>query len=251
MIEVTMLSYMCFVLSLVGLFGLTAADGELVERATCIKEWDQCGGIGYNGTTCCISGTSCSEINSYYYQCVPVTAVSSLSVTVASSTSITGVSSTSVSVVCCLPSPNPRDYFFQLTPFKSSGATVSTAAASFSGATVYTTTSSLLTGSATAKKTQAAYPAATSGACGSWTLVENVCCPSYCGNDDTSSSCSGLASCNCTTPPADMCKSGTMYPEKLSVSPHEDWHYSVSLALDQPRWRGILIRSFRDQRILD
>ncbi len=134
-----------------------------------------------------------------------------------------------------LTTPYPRNKFL-LTLFKSSGATVSTAAASWSGATVYTTTSSLLTGSATAKNTQAAYPAATSGACGSWTLVENVCCPSYCGNDDTSSSCSGLASCNCTTPPAEMCKSGTMYPEKLSVSPDEAWHYSVSLALDRPWW---------------
>jgi len=33
-------------------------------------EWGQCGGIGWTGCTSCASGTSCSQINAYYFQCL-------------------------------------------------------------------------------------------------------------------------------------------------------------------------------------
>ncbi|KAJ7600286.1 glycoside hydrolase [Mycena floridula] len=32
--------------------------------------WDQCGGIGFNGPTVCVSGTTCTVINPYYSQCL-------------------------------------------------------------------------------------------------------------------------------------------------------------------------------------
>nr|GAT43893.1 glycoside hydrolase [Mycena chlorophos] len=34
-------------------------------------EWGQCGGIGWTGCTSCASGTTCSEQNAYYSQCLP------------------------------------------------------------------------------------------------------------------------------------------------------------------------------------
>ncbi|EKM56584.1 glycoside hydrolase family 5 protein [Phanerochaete carnosa HHB-10118-sp] len=40
------------------------------------QEWQQCGGIGFTGSTTCVSGSVCSVINDYYSQCVPGTASS-------------------------------------------------------------------------------------------------------------------------------------------------------------------------------
>ncbi|EMD37800.1 carbohydrate-binding module family 1 protein/glycoside hydrolase family 5 protein [Gelatoporia subvermispora B] len=41
-------------------------------------EWGQCGGIGWTGPTTCVSGTVCTEQNSYYSQCLPGAASSSV-----------------------------------------------------------------------------------------------------------------------------------------------------------------------------
>lgn len=84
----------------------------------------------------------------------------------------------------------------------------------------YTTTDT----STVASHSQSPYPSIAASSCGSWTLVDNVCCPSYCATDDTSESCTCS---NCTTPPSADCKSGAMYPEVLTVSTNETWHYSV------------------------
>ncbi|KAH7873576.1 endo-1,4-beta-xylanase C precursor [Lentinula edodes] len=35
------------------------------------QEWGQCGGIGWAGSTTCVSGTVCTVINAYYSQCLP------------------------------------------------------------------------------------------------------------------------------------------------------------------------------------
>ncbi|KAK5661348.1 hypothetical protein OQA88_11244 [Cercophora sp. LCS_1] len=32
--------------------------------------WGQCGGIGWNGPTACVSGTTCTRLNDYYHQCL-------------------------------------------------------------------------------------------------------------------------------------------------------------------------------------
>ena len=37
----------------------------------CATAWVQCGGTGWSGPTCCDSGFSCSQMNSWYSQCVP------------------------------------------------------------------------------------------------------------------------------------------------------------------------------------
>ncbi|KAI8802720.1 acetyl xylan esterase [Cladochytrium replicatum] len=36
----------------------------------CAAKWAQCGGIGWGGSTCCISGTTCTKQNDYYSQCL-------------------------------------------------------------------------------------------------------------------------------------------------------------------------------------
>jgi hypothetical protein len=90
------------------------------------------------------------------------------------------------------------------------------------GLSTYTTTDT----STAALHSQSPYPSIAASSCGSWTLVDNVCCPSYCATDDTSESCTCSS---CTTPPSADCKSGTMYPEVHTVSTNETWHYSVRL----------------------
>ncbi|OUM58441.1 carbohydrate-binding module family 1 protein [Piromyces sp. E2] len=36
----------------------------------CAAKWGQCGGQGYNGPTCCQSGSTCHEVNQWYSQCL-------------------------------------------------------------------------------------------------------------------------------------------------------------------------------------
>lgn len=78
---------------------------------------------------------------------------------------------------------------------------------------------------------QSPYPVPTvTDSCGSWTLIENVCCPTYCEDVLTSEDCTSYtaAECGaCISPPAADCMSGTMYNETLSVNSDEAWHYSV------------------------
>ncbi|KAH6682523.1 expansin module family protein [Halenospora varia] len=120
------------------------------------------------------------------------------------------------------------DYYSQCQPNKAPTGTESGvgAAPTFSGPLIYTT--SLPTAVTTRVHTQAAYPSPSNGACGSWSLTDNVCCPTYCANDNRSESCSTSSSCTCTSPPSAMCKSGAMYPEVHSVTKSEPWHFSRS-----------------------
>lgn len=37
----------------------------------CSGEWGQCGGIDWEGPTCCDEGADCVELNEWYYQCFP------------------------------------------------------------------------------------------------------------------------------------------------------------------------------------
>lgn len=76
---------------------------------------------------------------------------------------------------------------------------------------------------------QSAYPSVNDSTCGSWTLVENVCCPLYCSNQNESSTCDSTCTGECVTPPAADCMSGTMWGETFHVNDTEDWHYSVRL----------------------
>jgi len=36
----------------------------------CAAKWAQCGGVGFNGPTCCQSGSTCHQVNQYYSQCI-------------------------------------------------------------------------------------------------------------------------------------------------------------------------------------
>ncbi|KAI0347834.1 endoglucanase [Trametopsis cervina] len=47
---------------LLGLAALTVAQQQ---------QWAQCGGIGWTGGTTCVSGSACTKLNDYYYQCIP------------------------------------------------------------------------------------------------------------------------------------------------------------------------------------
>ncbi|KAH6846947.1 1, 4-beta cellobiohydrolase [Chaetomium sp. MPI-CAGE-AT-0009] len=50
----------------------TALAAPLVEeRQNCGAAWTQCGGNGWQGATCCASGSSCVKQNDWYSQCIP------------------------------------------------------------------------------------------------------------------------------------------------------------------------------------
>ncbi|KAG4083197.1 hypothetical protein H8356DRAFT_1750283 [Neocallimastix lanati (nom. inval.)] len=53
---------------------VTVEEGptNVVDDSKCGSQWTQCGGIGYNGETCCKSGLTCKEVSKYYSQCVKV-----------------------------------------------------------------------------------------------------------------------------------------------------------------------------------
>jgi len=73
--------------------------------------YGQCGGIGWTGATTCVSGTTCQELNSYYYQCLPGAASSSTppppTTTVHSTTSTKPTTSTGPSSSSGAPPSNP------------------------------------------------------------------------------------------------------------------------------------------------
>jgi len=51
--------------------------------------WGQCGGIGWTGPTTCVAGTTCTVINSYYYQCLPGSGGTTTTTTSTTSTTTT------------------------------------------------------------------------------------------------------------------------------------------------------------------
>jgi len=78
---------------------------------------------------------------------------------------------------------------------------------------------------------EAPYPTIDAKAgCGSWALVDNVCCAQYC-NDDTSSEscdqCGGPGSARCVAASSKGCVSG-QWPEVHCVGDNEPWHASRS-----------------------
>ncbi|KAH1917958.1 hypothetical protein KXW47_000882 [Aspergillus fumigatus] len=152
-------------------------------QSSCVSAWGQCGGISYTGSTCCQSGNTCAEINSYYYQCIPATATSTTTVTSPSSSGSSSANTSGYTTTTVLPSPTA---------------------------------------------TQNPYPPANASSCGSWALVDNVCCPYYCLSDNESESCTSSCTGGCGSPDSSMCKSGTMWGEQHTVTSNEDWHYSRS-----------------------
>lgn len=43
----------------------------IIDEANCSNVWEQCGGIGWDGPTCCKSPDTCVNRGDYYSQCVP------------------------------------------------------------------------------------------------------------------------------------------------------------------------------------
>jgi endoglucanase len=57
--------------------------------------WGQCGGIGWTGSTSCVSGYQCVFSNDWYSQCVPGTATTTLKTSTTSSAPSTSTSASS------------------------------------------------------------------------------------------------------------------------------------------------------------
>lgn len=77
---------------------------------------------------------------------------------------------------------------------------------------------------------EAPYPAidAATAGCGSWALVDNVCCAQYCSNDPLSESCDKCAGTSlCVPVNSKGCVSGE-WPEGRCIGDNETWHYSRS-----------------------
>ncbi|KAI0084686.1 endoglucanase [Irpex rosettiformis] len=55
------------------IYALTALAIWICSARGQAEVWQQCGGIGFSGSTTCVSGSFCSVINDYYSQCVPGT----------------------------------------------------------------------------------------------------------------------------------------------------------------------------------
>ena len=49
---------------------VTVYGNQQGNDSQCADKWAQCGGIGFNGPTCCKSGSSCQKLNDYYSQCI-------------------------------------------------------------------------------------------------------------------------------------------------------------------------------------
>ncbi|RVD81422.1 uncharacterized protein DFL_009286 [Arthrobotrys flagrans] len=48
----------------------TTASTTTAANAPAQSQWGQCGGVGWTGPTTCVSGTTCTELNPYYSQCL-------------------------------------------------------------------------------------------------------------------------------------------------------------------------------------
>ncbi|KAK0233415.1 glycoside hydrolase family 3 protein [Armillaria fumosa] len=71
-------------LRLAGVFTFSSLVTLVVAQQ---QTYQQCGGIGWTGSTACVSGSTCVVLNDYYYQCLPSTASSSATSSSASTTS--------------------------------------------------------------------------------------------------------------------------------------------------------------------
>jgi len=70
-----------------------------------VPAWGQCGGIGFSGSTTCVSGYTCKYSNPYYSQCLPGTA-SATPTTTARTTSTTSTSTSAASTPTSTGTPS-------------------------------------------------------------------------------------------------------------------------------------------------
>ncbi|EJF65264.1 CEL4a mannanase [Dichomitus squalens LYAD-421 SS1] len=76
-----------------GLVTLALALARFTNAAS--PEWGQCGGIGWTGDTTCVSGTVCTVLNAYYFQCLPGASTTSAPPSTSSAPTSTSPASTS------------------------------------------------------------------------------------------------------------------------------------------------------------
>lgn len=77
---------------------ILATVGFTVGAVAQAGAWQQCGGTNWSGTTTCVSGYHCEEVNPYYFQCLPGAASGPVTTTTSrSSTSTAGGVSSSTS----------------------------------------------------------------------------------------------------------------------------------------------------------
>lgn len=76
------------------------------EAAAQQPVYAQCGGINWTGGTTCVSGTTCTKLNDWYYQCLPGAATTTSPTTTKPITTSTPTSTTTTSSVSTPPS-NP------------------------------------------------------------------------------------------------------------------------------------------------
>lgn len=79
-------------LRLAGAFAFSSLVTLVVAQQ---QVYQQCGGIGWTGSSACISGSACVVLNDYYSQCLPSAASSSATSTAVSTTSTAASTSTS------------------------------------------------------------------------------------------------------------------------------------------------------------
>ncbi|KAI5782756.1 carbohydrate-binding module family 1 protein [Geopyxis carbonaria] len=48
----------------------TSAAATATATGALVAKYGQCGGISWTGATACVSGTTCTKVNDYYYQCL-------------------------------------------------------------------------------------------------------------------------------------------------------------------------------------
>ncbi|KAI0076116.1 CEL4a mannanase [Panus rudis PR-1116 ss-1] len=87
-----------------GFVALAVALSPVVRAASPV--WGQCGGIGWAGDTTCVSGTTCTKLNDWYFQCIPGASTTSAPSTTAAPTSVPP-STTSDPPTTSAPAPSP------------------------------------------------------------------------------------------------------------------------------------------------
>ncbi|KAK5128940.1 hypothetical protein LTR85_000273 [Meristemomyces frigidus] len=137
----------------VTLFTIAAAAGSAYAQQSA---WGQCGGMGWTGSTTCVSGYTCHEYNAYYFQCIQ------------------GGSSTSAAAASFTPaaaSSTKASTITSTTTIKSSSTAAATKVATTSSVVAVSTSKAVSTTAAVTSVAKAASTVASSAASTSTGLV--------------------------------------------------------------------------------
>ncbi|KAI0145055.1 carbohydrate-binding module family 1 [Xylariaceae sp. FL1272] len=116
---------------LAALSSVALAVPVVEERQTCAALYGQCGGIGWTGATCCVSGATCQAGNDYYSQCLPGAAATTT--TGAGTTTTTTKASSTTSTTSKASSTTTTKVTTTATTTKATTTAVGTGTATYSG----------------------------------------------------------------------------------------------------------------------